>query len=209
MTHNLYKHLPTYRNPFQLCVNSIMFQHSPEKDELLSILRCGFSGNYSTLPLPWGPIKNYFSSDVIAKARTRFQSETQKGRMIGGPGWSRTVVRDFLGCDFYVIPCGAVPKGDDPHGCIIHYYSYAPDGIHSINNALIDNSVNYISFKERVRSLAGLSWYIAVDLKNGYRQLPLHPRDWPTQVYMLDTNEHYIDVCMPFGKANSSKIFCF
>ena len=65
------------------------------------------------------------------------------------------------------------------------------------------------SFTERVRALSKVSWHFAVDLKNGYRQLPVNPRDWHTQVYCLGKNEHYIDVCMPFGKANSSKIFCF
>ena len=108
-----------------------------------------------------------------------------------------------------MIPCGAVEKGGDPHGRIIHDYSYAPKNDFSINDALLDNSVQYISFVERARSLAKVNWYWAIDLKNGYRQLPVHPSDWATQVYSLGPDEHYIDVCMPFGKANSSKIFCF
>ena len=82
-------------------------------------------------------------------------------------------------------------------------------GINSINSSLLDNSVRYISFKERVRSLANLSFYFADDLKNGFRQLPLHPEDWLTQVYWLGNNEHYIDVCMSLGKTNWSKIFWF
>ena len=54
---HLWKHLPTYRSRFEvLYVNYILFMHSPDKDHLLSTLRNGFSGNYSTLPLPWGPI---------------------------------------------------------------------------------------------------------------------------------------------------------
>ena len=137
------------------------------------------------------------------KARSRFQSEFTCGRMIGGRGWSRRVVRDFLGSDFYVIPCGAVPKGQDPHGRIIHEYSFSPKYGYSINSALLENSVQYISFRERVRILSTISWYFPVDLKNGYRQLPVHPKDWHTQVYCLGPNEHYIGVCMPFGKANS------
>ena len=48
--------------------------------------------------------------------------------MIGGPGWTATVVRDFLTSDFYIIPCGAVPKGDDPFGRIIHNYSHKYNG---------------------------------------------------------------------------------
>ena len=114
-----------------------------------------------------------------------------------------------MGSNFHAIPCGAVPKGSDPHGRIIHDYSFAGKGGHSINTSLLDNSVKYISFIERVRSLAKVKWYVSMDLKNGYRQLPVHPSDWSTQVYVLQPNEHYIDICMPFGKANSSKIICF
>ena len=100
-----------------------------------------------------------------------------------------------------------MPKGDDPFGRIIHDYSYEFDG-HSFNGALLDNSVKYISFKKRVLLLQDIKWYIKLDLKDGYRQLPVHPSEWRTQVYALDPSEHYIDLAMPFGKANSSKIFC-
>ena len=108
---------------------------------------------------------------------------------------------------FYTIPCGAVPKGEDPHGRIIHNYSHEFDG-HSINDALLDNTVKYISFKKRVVLLQNVTYYIKLDLKDGYRQLPVHPTEWKTQVYSVDQSEYYIDLAMPFGKANSSKIFC-
>ena len=144
----------------------------------------------------------------MPKCRERFEKEIKLGRMIGGCGWSAERVHNFLGKEFYVIPCGAVPKGDDPHCRIIHDFSFAADGVNSINTALLDNSVQYISFLERVRSLSRINWYVSVDMKNGYRQLPVHPSDWFTQIYTLGPNEYYIDLCMPFGKANSSKIFC-
>ena len=118
------------------------------------------------------------------------------------------MVEKFLGRKFYVIPCGSVPKGDDPHGRIIHDFSYAFDGQNSINSALLENSVQYISFVDRVYALSKVNWYISVDLENGYRQFPVHPRDWFTQVYSLGPQEHFMDLCMPFGKSNSSKIFC-
>lgn len=86
------------------------------------------------------------------------------------------MVSDFLSSSFYTIPCGAVPKGDDPHGRIIHNYSHEFDG-RSINDALLDNSVHYISFKERVELLQHVKWYIKLDLKDGYRQLPVHPSE--------------------------------
>ena len=100
-----------------------------------------------------------------------------------------------------------MPKGEDPHGRIVHNYSHEFDGI-SLNSVLLDNSVAYISFKERVKLLSQVSWYFKVDLKNGYRQLPVSPKDWHTQVYSLGQTEFYVDLAMPFGKANSSKKFC-
>ena len=59
----------------------------------------------------------------------------------------------------------------------MHDYSYAAENQISINEALRDNSVRYISFKQRVKALSEVSEYIAVDLKAGYRQLPLNPKD--------------------------------
>ena len=115
---------------------------------------------------------------------------------------------DFLGSQFYTIPCGAVPKNNDPAGRIIHNYSYPSPDFLSINAALTNTSVSYITFKERVKKLANVDWYIKADLKNGYRQMPVNPVDWHTQVYALGPDEYYLDLSMPFGKANSSKNFC-
>ena len=76
--------------------------------------------------------------------------------MLGGIGWRKETVDNFLVTRVYTVPCGAVPKGDDPHGRIIHDYSYAvSDG--SINSALLENSVRYIAFKERVKTLSEIS----------------------------------------------------
>lgn len=77
--------------------------------------------------------------------------------MIGGVGWTRKTVQKFLGTRVYTIPCGSVPKGDDPHGRFIHDYSYSPKNVQSINSALLENSVHYISFKDRVRALSQVS----------------------------------------------------
>ena len=146
---------------------------------------------------------------AVEKARARFVGEVKRGRMLGGVGWSRNKVEKFLGRKVHVIPCGAVPKNDDPFGRIIHDYSYPKTNFStSINSALVNTSVKYITFKERVSRLSQVDWYLKVDLKNGYRQLPVHPTDWHTQVYSLGPNEFYIDLAMPFGKANSSRVFC-
>ena len=128
--------------------------------------------------------------------------------MLGGVGWTRKKVEDFLKRKVHVIPCGAVPKEGDPAGRIIHNYSYPQKKTNSINSALINTSVEYITFKERVALLSQVDWYLKVDLKSGYRQLPVHPVDWHTQAYSLGPTEFYIDIAMPFGKANSSRVFC-
>ena len=66
-------------------------------------------------------MKNYFSPEVAPKGRKRFKTELLKGRMLGGPGWTAPDVKKNLELDFHV--SGAVPKGDDPYGWIIHDYS--------------------------------------------------------------------------------------
>ena len=78
---------------------------------------------------------------------------------------------------FYTIPCGAVPKNNDPLGRIIHDYSFPSAGQGSVNSALINTSVEYISFVERTRQLSRVDWFMKVDMKNGYRQLGLHPSE--------------------------------
>ena len=82
--------------------------------------------------------------------------EVKAGRMLGGVGWTRKIVEKFLGSRVYTIPCGSVPKGDDPHGRIIHDYSYPGKNGQSVNAALLEKYVRYISFN-RVRALSQVS----------------------------------------------------
>ena len=74
--------------------------------------------------------------------------------MIGGWGWSEEIIKQFLGRSFYTIPCGAVPKNQDPFGRIIHDYSSPSANKNSVNSALVNTSVKYISFVERARKLS-------------------------------------------------------
>ena len=87
--------------------------------------------------------------------------------MVGGPGQTRKITKEFLRSDFYVIPCGAVPKGSDPHGRIIHDYSFSYEGEESLNSALLENSVQYISFLKRAEVLSRIKWNVDLDLTNG------------------------------------------
>ena len=201
--------LPSFRDKHMIQINS-RFLITCNKYKILKDLEFWFRADWAPkMPPHWSISPNFFKSEnAIEKCRTRFDSEIKKGRMLGGMGWSKKAVRDFLGNDFYVIPCGAIPKNGDPDGRIIHNYSFPSPDFGSVNSVLLDTSVSYISLKERVALLEKVDWYIKADLKNGYRQLPVHPSDWHTQVYCLGPNECYIDLCMPFGKANSSKVFC-
>ena len=173
-------------------------------------LQFGFRADWApVMPSTISTPPNFFKSPTsISKCRARFDAEIRKGRMIGGLGWSAKHIGSFLRKQFYTIPCGAVPKNNDPEGRIIHNYSYPSAKNGSVNAALMNTSVAYISFQDRVALLDEVDWFIKADLKNGYRQLPVHPCDWYTQIYSLGPNEFYIDLNMPFGKANSSKIFC-
>ena len=206
----LSKILPSYRSPAAIKINNMFLLNSENKDIILSNLQVGFLAEQSTrMPRPGKIPKNYFKNQkVIAKCRARFTSEVQKGRMLGGVGQTRKTVEWFLGGRFYTIPCGAVPKNNDPHGRIIHDYSWPSATRDSVNAALRNTSVEYISFVQRARELSKVDYFVKVDLKDGYRQLGVHPSEWYTQVYSLGENEFYIDLTMPFGKANSSKIFC-
>ena len=103
--------LPTYRSPFEIRVNELFFAHLETKDEILDMLKFGFTGDWSkNLPSPRGPVKNYFWEDVIPKCRDRFQSEMQKGRMLGGPGWSEHSVTEFLQSKIWATHVGQFRK---------------------------------------------------------------------------------------------------
>ena len=201
--------LPPFRGARDLSING-RFLIGPDKNEILRNLQFGFRAYWApVMPPVSSKARNFLRGKIaIAKARARFVGEVKKGRMLGGMGWSLKKIEKFLKRKVYIIPCGAVPKNNDPCGRIIHDYSHPDKKVGSINSALTYTSVNYITFKERVAQLAQVDWFLKVDLKNGYRQLPVHPSDWHTQVYSLGPNEFYIDITMPFGKANSARVFC-
>ena len=130
------------------------------------------------MPAPNSSAKNYFKDKRgVKKCRARFISEIKAGRMLGGRGWSEEIVRQFLGKSFYKIRCGAVPKIQDPLGRIVHNYSSPSKTKGCVNSALVNTSVRYISFIERAKQLSQVDWFIKVDMKNGYRQLGVHPSE--------------------------------
>ena len=67
-----------------------------------------------------------------------------------------------MGRDFYVILCGMDRKRDDLYGRIIHDFSFAQLGGKSINASLLEISVEYITFFERVKALSSGNCYVSV-----------------------------------------------
>ena len=177
--HRLEQVPPSYRSLTAIKINDLFFLESKDKQTILRDLQIGFfADSAENVPVPDKSAKNYFKDQKgISKCRARFKSEIKLGRMIGGRGWTQKIVKNFLGRSFYKIPCGAVPKNGDPLGRIIHDYSFPSATLGSVNAALINTSVQYISFVERARQLSKVKWYIKVDMKNGYRQLGVHPSE--------------------------------
>ena len=124
--------LPGFRSARELAINEVFLRNNKdhkEKNVILRRLREGYRSNWDErLPPPWENVKNFIPRESLVKCKKRFESETKLGRMVGGLGWSKKQVRDFLGRDIYVIPCGAVPKGNDPHGRITHDFRIALAG---------------------------------------------------------------------------------
>ena len=59
----------------------------------------------------------------------------------------------FGGKQFYGIPCGAVAKGDDPMGRIVHDYGYYHTNSYSVNATHSCTSVKYLSSKEVAKNI--------------------------------------------------------
>ena len=120
-------------------------------------------------------MKNFIPKEALLKCRKRFESEIKLGRMVAGFGESKRQVRHLLGRDIFTsFLAGRSLRGGSKRRC----FSFVPVGGKSINTSLLDNSVEYITFVERVKTLSRVDWYVSVDMKNGYRQVPVHPEDW-------------------------------
>ena len=54
----------------------------------------------------------------------------------------------------------------------------------------------------------GVNAYTAkLDIKQAYRNMPVHPQDW-WLLGMQWQGQHYIDTVLPFGLRSPPKIFC-
>ena len=124
----------------------------------MNCFRTGFRSVFEyKLPPPWGHVKNYpvlLTTNGQTRFRNAMAEQVRAGKMLGGPGWTAAKIRRFFGGrGFYGIPSGAVPKGDNPLGRIVHDYGYYKRGSYSINAAHSNTSVTYMKTQERIRLL--------------------------------------------------------
>ena len=209
----LWRLSPLFRSPLQIAKLNEFLVPDALKSHVLECFATGFISHFEyPPPAPWGHVENYAlvkDPEGVKALRKRMKKEVLGGRIIGGPGWSATTVRQFFGgADFYGIPCNATEKNGDPRGRIVHDYGYFPKGSYSINATHSSTTVKYPALRERVAILQDIYWYVKADLANGFRQFGTHPKDWRYQVYCNGPREHYIDLACPFGKTNSTIEFC-
>ena len=92
------------------------------------------------------------------KFQEAMKKQVQQGRMIGGEGWTSSHVRSFFGGkQFYGIPSNGALKGGDPCGRIVHDYGYFPQGSYSVNSAHSSTRVRYLTTKEVVIIMDGVT----------------------------------------------------
>ena len=91
----MYRVLPSYRLPAAISINELFLLESKDKKTILSDLQIGFLAEWAEkMPTPGKTSKNYFKNQKgVEKCRARFISEIKLGRMIGGWGWIKEIVR--------------------------------------------------------------------------------------------------------------------
>ena len=129
-----------FRNPRQLDQLSQYLIEDEMKDHVMKCFANGFISHFEyDPPEPWGHVDNYTplaGAEGEAVLRKAMRKEVVAGRMIGGPGWTSQMVRQFFGGkNFYGIPCSATAKDGIPRGRVVHDYGFFKRGSYSINAA--------------------------------------------------------------------------
>ena len=105
--------MPPLRSKHELAINK-NFLNTQKKNLILKNLQFGFRADWTPIMPPVGvtPVNFLRGSEAIKKARARFKNEIKNGWMLGGVGWTREKVENFLGKKVYVIPCGRFQIGE-------------------------------------------------------------------------------------------------
>ena len=108
----LWRLSPLFRSPPQIAKLNEFLVPDTLKSHILECFTTGFISHFEyPPPTPWGHVENYAlvkDPEGVRALRKKMKQEVLGGRMIGGPGWSSTTVRQFFGgANFYGIPCNA------------------------------------------------------------------------------------------------------
>ena len=129
-------------------------------------------------------------------------SECAAGRILGQ--FSRDMVPMV-----HINRIGAVPKSTPGKYRLIVDLSYPID--HSVNTGIAEGScsLKYVSVEEAAEAVMKLgrgAMLAKVDIRNAYRNIPVHPDDrWLLGMSWKD--DSYIDTVLPFGLRSAPKIF--
>ena len=131
--------------------------------------------------------------------------EIAAGRVItGGPAGDRHTA------GVHCSPFGVIPKKGKPGKWRLIVNLSAPDG-HSVNDGIAKElaSLSYITVEEvaaQVLKLGRGTLLAKMDIKQAYRNIPVHPLDRPL-LGMLWEGMFYVDAALPFGLRSAPLIF--
>ena len=110
----MHRVLPNFRPPELLKTINAFLRPHPTKPAVLRMLANGLHGNWDTqFPQPNLPARNYLGSPTARQNSAnalKMSSSLAELVVLAGPA----IVHWFFDGDFYITPCGAVPKGKAP-----------------------------------------------------------------------------------------------
>jgi hypothetical protein len=109
---------------------------------------------------------------------------------------------------FSASPIGAVPKRDSDKIRVIHHLSF-PFGGDSINSQIRGAEQPLGSFEQAsdaVRRLGAGCFLVKLDVEAAYKQIPVHPDDWPLLGFCWEGKWYYERV-LPFGLKSSCRLW--
>ena len=114
--------------------------------------------------------------------------------------------------DFKCSPLGVVPKKSPNEFRLIHHLSFAPgEADTSVNQGIPreEATVQYEGIDDAVHLLKQLgpkAFMAKSDVRNAFRILPVHPRDYPLLGFKW-RGKYYYDLSMPMGCSIACKVF--
>lgn len=107
-----------------------------------------------------------------------------------------------------VSPLGAVPKKNSEKIRVVHNLSYPKHG-DSVNEGIVHVDMDISSFgcaARAVRKAGRGCFLVKLDVEAAYKQVPVHPDDWPLLGFQWEGKWYYERV-LPFGLRSSCRLW--